>query len=126
MRKLAIALLLLVVAGDASAATRPAKPSLRIVNLTPVTAAGRSFKPNEKVRLLATSGSVAVKVVRADSAGRFAVKLDLRAVLCRGLVIQAFGARGSRAQVSVDATECGPSLDPNLRRFPGKNPLVLG
>jgi hypothetical protein len=122
MRNAAIVLLLLVVAGTASAATRPAKPSLRIVDVTPVTAAGRWFRPNEKVRLMATSAGVATKVVRADSRGRFATKLDVRAVLCRGLVIQAFGARGSRAHVSVDATECGPSLDPNLRRFPGEIP----
>jgi hypothetical protein len=108
MGKLAVALLLLL-ALSASASAAPARTaSLRIVQLKPLTVAGRSFNPNEKVKLIATSEGVAIKVVRADARGRFTARLALVSGRCLGTVVQAFGARGSRAYTSLDALDCVP------------------
>jgi hypothetical protein len=101
--------LLFLLALSASAGAAPVRTaSLRIVDLKPLTVAGRSFRPNEKVKLIATSEGVAIRVVRADGRGRFTARLALVSVKCLGTVVQAFGARGSRAYTSLDALDCVP------------------
>jgi hypothetical protein len=108
MDKLAVTLLLLLALTPSAGAAPARTASLRIVQLKPLTVAGRSFKPNEKVKLIATSEGVAVKAVRADARGRFTARLALVSVQCLSTVVQAFGARGSRAYTSLDAVDCVP------------------
>jgi len=114
MRAVGIALLLLVAgvacgsAGASSSGERDAsrsRPALGIVGLDPLTVRGRGFVPRERVKLLLGTPPRTTSA-RADGRGRFTVRFGIRAARCSGAVVQAFGSRGSRAQVDVTAPGC--------------------
>jgi hypothetical protein len=84
-----------------------AKPALRPVDLDPLTLRGTSFKSRERVKvLLAAPPVVRSKVVRADARGRFRVAFAVSPGRCDAVVVQALGARGSRATFRHDVPDC--------------------
>ena len=83
------------------------KPSLRAVDLEPLTVRGIGFKQRERVKLLvALPGHASTRSTRADARGRFTVVLASRLDRCESAVVQARGARGSRATLQLDALDC--------------------
>lgn len=87
--------------------TSGAKPSLRPLDLDPLTLSGTAFKNRERVKLLvAAPAYVRSKVVRANARGRFRVSFALSPGRCDFVVVQAIGARGSRATFRRDVPDC--------------------
>jgi hypothetical protein len=103
MRLLALGLVL-AVAGIG--ATNGPRATLRAIDLEPLTLRGASFKPSERVKLLVAAPKPSQRVVRADARGRFRVVLALAVDGCDAVVVQAIGARGSRAAFRHDALDC--------------------
>jgi hypothetical protein len=102
MRRLSIVALALVLV-PAGAARNQRAPTLRVVDLAPLTVRGTGFVPAEKVRLALRPGRprAVVRTVSAGPSGSFRAGFGLAAVEpCRGaVVITATGSRGSRASV---------------------------
>ena len=91
-----------VACGSADAETRlTERPRARlvIVSTEPLVVRGRGFEPRERVKLLVTVGGRAgpAAAARASRAGRFSVRLRAPAAAAEAIVVQAIGARGSRA-----------------------------
>ena len=83
------------------------KPTLRAVDLEPLTVRGIGFKQRERVKLLVSlPAHASTRNVRADVRGRFTVVLPARLDRCDSAVVQARGARGSRATLQLDALDC--------------------
>lgn len=83
------------------------QPALRPVDADPLTLRGTSFARGERVKvLLAAPATVRSKTVRADARGRFRVAFAIRVGRCDDVVVQAIGARGSRAAWQRDALHC--------------------
>jgi hypothetical protein len=92
---------LLLVSGGA------AKPALRPVDLDPLTLAGSGFRANERVTLLIAAPPVVKSTrVRASARGRFRVVFRVAVGRCDPVVVQAIGARGSRATYQHDTVGC--------------------
>ena len=101
MKLVALAAVVSILAGGA------AKPSLRAVDLQPLTVRGVGFKQYERVKLLvAVPAQVTTRNVRANVRGRFTVVLRADIDRCDSAVVQARGARGSRATLQLDALDC--------------------
>jgi hypothetical protein len=83
-------------------------PMLRLVALDPPTLSGSGFRPRERVTLLVSAGpgKSTSRRVTAGSGGGFTVTLPSAASGCDALVVQAIGARGSRAMVDVTQPHC--------------------
>lgn len=98
----ALALLgVLLVAGGS------ARPALRPLDLDPLTLAGTGFRKNERVTLLiAAPPMVKSKRLRAGVRGRFRVVIRVAVGRCDPVVVQAIGARGSRATYQHDTVDC--------------------
>jgi hypothetical protein len=120
MRAVGIALLLLLagVACGSAGASSPgerdesrSRPTLGIVSLDPLTVRGREFVAGERIKLLLGTPP-RTKSARADARGRFTVRFRVGAGRCSGVVVQAFGSRGSRALVDVGAPTCSPLGSP--------------
>ena len=101
MKLVALAAIASILAGGA------AKPTLRAVDLQPLTVRGAGFKQQERVKLLiALPTGATTRNVRAGVRGRFTVVLAARLDRCDSAVVQARGARGSRATLQLDALDC--------------------
>lgn len=83
-----------------------ARPALKIVSLSPLTVKGARFVPGERVKLLVSGGGGKSKAARADRRGRFTAAFAVKLDRCTSFVVQAVGARGSRAMVDVTAPSC--------------------
>jgi hypothetical protein len=81
-------------------------PRLEIVRAAPLTIRGAGFRARERVRVLATAAGVETRRVSASAAGTFTVRLSLEAGRCTALVVQAFGAAGSRAMIDRPTLDC--------------------
>ena len=97
-----------VACGSAGAATwAPERPraELAIVSTDPLVVRGKGFLPGERVKLLVTAGGRAARTgaARASGVGRFTARLDATSSPSRAIVVQAIGARGSRATADVSA-----------------------
>jgi hypothetical protein len=79
----------------ATPSTQPGRATLKLVQVSPLTVLGRSFKPGEKVRVSADNRR---KTVTAGTRGGFTVTFP-NANPCNGVVVTAVGSRGSRASV---------------------------
>ena len=84
----------------------PRAPHLELVRLAPLTIRGTGFKPAERVRLIVTADGVATRRVSATQLGRFVVRLAIRPGRCTDVVVQAFGAAGSRAMIDRPTPDC--------------------
>jgi hypothetical protein len=83
------------VARPAAQVGRPA-PSLRIAVATPLTVAGRNFRPHERVRVTATvEGQKLGRALTASGAGRFTVVFRLGASRCDLLRVVAVRRSGA-------------------------------
>ena len=93
---LALALVTLMLAGVASAAT---KPTLRLRSVDPITVAGSQFRAKERVRLVVTIASESWKrSAVATRAGTFEIVVGaMQLGRCAGLGIRATGSKGSTA-----------------------------
>ena len=100
-------ILVLAVAALVAGGTSAPKPALRPLDLDPLTLRGTSFKPGERVKLLLSASPVVrSKVVRAGELGRFRVVFNVAPGRCDSVVVQAIGARGSRATFRRDTPNC--------------------
>jgi hypothetical protein len=104
-------LFLAAACGSAGATPSPhdaakARPALKIVSLSPLTVKGAKFVPGERVKLLVSGAGGKSKAARADRHGRFTAAFAVKLDRCASFVVQAVGARGSRAMVDVTAPNC--------------------
>ena len=84
-----------------------AKPTLRPVDLDPLTLRATNFRANERVKLLFSAPRVSSsRVVRAGPRGGFRVVYRVAIGRCDPVVVQAIGNRGSRATFRHDVPEC--------------------
>lgn len=98
---------LLALVGVALLSGGAAKPSLRPVDLDPLTLSATGFRANERVKLLVSAPAfVTSRNVRAGERGRFRVVFRIAVGRCDSVVVQAIGARGSRATFQRDAPNC--------------------
>lgn len=98
---------LLALIGIALVSGGAAKPALRPVDLDPLTLSATGFRANERVKLLLSAPAVSSsRTVRAGVRGRFRVVFRVRVGRCDSVVVQAIGARGSRASFHRDAPNC--------------------
>ena len=93
---IALALVTLMLAGVASAAT---KPTLRLRSVDPITVAGSQFRANERIRIVVTIASQSWnRSAVATRGGAFQVVVgDMQLGRCAGLGIRATGSKGSTA-----------------------------
>jgi hypothetical protein len=97
---------LLALVGIALVSGGAAKPTLRPVDFDPLTLSATGFRANERVKLLVSApAAVSSRTVRADR-GRFRVVFRVAVGRCDSVVVQAIGARGSRAKFQRDAPNC--------------------
>jgi hypothetical protein len=100
MKVFALAAVLLVSGGAA-------RPALRPLDLDPLTLAGSGFRKNERVTLLVAAPPVVKSTkLRANARGRFRVVFRVKVGRCDPAVVQAIGARGSRATFQHDTVAC--------------------
>ena len=95
-----------------SAAAQAARPTLRLVSLSPTTVAGVHFQGKERVRVrLRTNDRSATRHVVATRLGKFVVTFGSKPFdPCNSsLSVTAVGARGSRAAVKLPQRECPPA-----------------
>jgi hypothetical protein len=85
------------------------RPALKIASLDPLTVKGTRFVPSERVKLLVNAGRPRTKAAKVDDRGRFTISFRLDLDRCAGVVVQAFGTRGSRAMVDVTGPNCAPT-----------------
>jgi hypothetical protein len=106
-----VVLLSLVLAGLASAQT---KPTLRLVRDTPLTLRGSGFRSGEIVRLtLLRAGKGRVdRSIRAGAAGTFTARFPLLVATqpCRSLTVRAVGAEGRQALYTHRCQPPDPAL----------------
>jgi CelD/BcsL family acetyltransferase involved in cellulose biosynthesis len=105
MRRISLAAVAVaVLAISPTVSAEQTRPTLRILDFTPLTLAGRGFKPRETVKLVASQAELMrVRKARATAAGRFRTAFTgFNISRCRGtLVLRALGARGSRVTVRL-------------------------
>lgn len=104
-------LALFAASGDVSAATQSStKPTLQLVDRSPLTVRGAHFKLRERVRLTAsTDNGTATRVTRTTRRGVFSVNFGtLGQSPCATITIKAAGAKGDRATLVVKPP---PSID---------------
>jgi hypothetical protein len=107
MRALGVVLAVLLAAVSADARTRPA---LKLIDPVPFVVRGTGFKPAERVHvtLVATPGRRSF-TRRASRSGSFTVRIPVTPLLCqRARAVVAVGARGSRAWLALDGSDCWP------------------
>ena len=98
---------ILALVGIALVSGGAAKPALRPVDLDPLTLSATGFRANERVKLLISAPPVvSSRTVRAGVRGRFRVVFRIAVGRCDSVVVQAIGARGSRATFQRDAPDC--------------------
>ena len=96
-------------------------PSLRLVDVSPVTFRGAGFARLERVRVALTrNGRTTARRTRSSRAGTFPVSYGLLALdPCRGaIVVSAIGGLGSRATYRR-ACHSTAALEPSLERTLG-------
>jgi hypothetical protein len=95
-----VACLVLVLGAAPAEGSADRAPSLRLVDLVPVTFRGAGFARLEQVRVaLSRNGRTTVRRARSSTSGTFRVSFGLLALdPCRGaIVVRATGGLGSRA-----------------------------
>lgn len=107
MLGVAICAVLLATGSTALGAERCA--TLAIADRDPLTIRGARFAPGEKVKLLVSGHVRLYRSLRAGPRGGFTTAFRVSLGRCDGVVVQAIGSRGSRAQVDVTQTACAPA-----------------
>ena len=92
----------LIGAGGAGAGAEHAKPTLRLLDRSPVKVSGRGFVPRERIRVSVIADTTHTRRVMAGASGTFtATVLQTALPRCEGLRILATGGAGSRAVLKV-------------------------
>jgi hypothetical protein len=87
-------------------AATTARPALRMVDRTPVIVGGRSFQPEEAVRVrLTTRGRTMTRRTVASVMGTFRVRFAVSLGQCATFSLQAFGSMGTRARLFSTAPQ---------------------
>jgi hypothetical protein len=101
---------LLIVASQAQAASRP---SLQATRLTPLSVVGTLFPRGVWIRVTAAAGSASqTKLARASVTGRFVVSFAFRVNPCRTSILvtaRRLGSSTRLAQLKLSPGKCGPS-----------------
>jgi hypothetical protein len=94
-------------------ANEPAKPSISVVDRTPVVLRGAGFGARERVLVTVSSGLLrATQRTTATYRGSFVVRFEAVRLPCAGATVVATGGRGHQARVKLSLRECpGPALD---------------
>jgi hypothetical protein len=83
------------------------KPRLALVDLTPLTVRGYSFKARERVTVTLDGGKRGTKRVRATRQGGFTASFSVAPVIgCQTVTIRAIGSLGSRAFRQMPRPDC--------------------
>jgi hypothetical protein len=107
MRWIATAVAAVLALGAGETAEAAKRPELRIVTTSPLAVRGINVKPAERVRLLVSYRGPLTRTVKAGPRGGFLARLAVSVRGCEPLVVQAIGARGSRAMVDITMPGCG-------------------
>ena len=112
-KHIAIAAVLVVslLAAGASevAGTSTKRPTLRLIDKSPVTFTGLSFRSRERVRVTVTSSEFRrARTVRATTRGTFVAEFEVTADRCMGLFARASGSNGSVAVYKLPQPLCPP------------------
>jgi hypothetical protein len=110
MRRVAIAVVVLAFAAFSGAATGFGQPRVWLVDRSPATVRGASFKPAERVVVTLSVGDVVLrKAVVASAGGAFVARWG-RAVPsgCAATGVSAVGSAGSRAFFKSPPPDCAP------------------
>jgi hypothetical protein len=113
MRQVGVTLVLFAGLALASASVSGAaatRPTLRVVDRTPVVIRGAGFEPGERVTVVLAAQSRWSKRVTATSSGTFVVRFKVVLGRCSRYSIQAFGSTGSRARLAPTGVtiDCDP------------------
>jgi hypothetical protein len=94
----------------APAATPRAKPSLRVVDTSPLAVRGAAFHVRERVRVQVSGSATALRIVRASAVGTFTATFPAVFVdrCSDSLAVVAVGTSGARASVKLVPIECPP------------------
>lgn len=104
MLLVAVAVLAVATLASARAATRP---TLRLMDASPVAFRGIGFKPHERVRVSVYAGGRVAKRVTAGVRGGFVVRFSsLDPNACSGFWASAVGDKGSRASFKRSPGMC--------------------
>lgn len=76
-----------------------ARPSLVLVDGSPLVVRGSGFRANERVTVFLQARENWTRRTDATSSGSFAMRFPEAAPVCGGVSAHAFGARGSRARL---------------------------
>ena len=92
---------------DGGPAQYVVKPRLALVDLTPLTVRGYSFKARERVTVTLDGGKRGTKRVQATRQGGFTASFSVAPVIgCQTVTIRAVGSMGSRAFRQVPRPDC--------------------
>jgi hypothetical protein len=110
----------LLVAGSAgSGSASPSKPTLILVNPTPLVVRGAHFLSSERVTLTAALKKPLHRTLTARKTGAFRVAFGVSPSRCTNYEVRAVGSKGSRATLQVPV-EC--PIPPDQDRFPSDPP----
>lgn len=103
-----------MVAVAAAPVASAARPTLRVVDRSPLTVKGERFHSRENVLLTLTAGRTRIaRHARATPAGSFVVSFGKVSIdVCAGYVVRAVGSRGSSAILRSPPILCPPRPGP--------------
>jgi hypothetical protein len=94
-------------AAESGDAQYRAKARLSIVDLTPLTVRGSSFKARERVTVTLDGGKRGVQRVQATRRGGFTASFSVGPVIgCQTVTIRAVGSMGSRVFKQIPRPDC--------------------
>jgi hypothetical protein len=100
---------LLAAGGGAAAPAQelpPAKPTVLVGPLSPLTVRGVRFKPHERVTVTLDGGTRGTARVTASRTGGFRAEFRITLRPCRTVTIRATGSRGSKAVRQLPRPNC--------------------
>ena len=104
---LLVATAILAAAATLASARATVRPTLRLVDASPIAFRGAGFEAHERVRVSVYAGARATKRVVAGAHGGFVVRFSsLEPDACAGLSALAIGSKGSRASFRLSPGMC--------------------
>ena len=120
--RVAVAVLMLVLAVPAQGASSPRRAALRLDSLAPLVVRGTQFGYREPVVVtyLGPDQTALSARVRSDRNGRFEASFDVRLDRCVAFIVRAAGIRGSRAVLQVE-----PACKQKAKGPPKRAPAIV-
>lgn len=88
-----------VLASASASGAAATRPTLRVVDRTPVVIRGVGFAPEERVTVVVAAGPRSSRRVSTNANGAFVARFKLVLGRCTRYSVQAFGSTGSRARL---------------------------